>query len=211
MLKYEGRGTKAEAMATSAVGFGTSTVLLSLLSVLLSASGCASMTAKTRSDPAPLAIPEPPPRLIGPLPEVVEIAPPEPERRDPVPPAPRVTRPPRDSQAARPDPKPDPAKPAEKVPVLEGPVPSAPRAELRTPETADEEEAARPVREMLDRASKTLARVDYRTLGREGREQYDTATRFMEQAKEALSARNPIAAKYLAEKADTLAKGLTSR
>ncbi|MGH9313322.1 MAG: hypothetical protein ACRD1S_09000 [Vicinamibacterales bacterium] len=176
----------------------------------MSASGCASTTAKTRSDPAPLAIPEPPPRLIEPLPEVAEMPPPEPERRDPAPPAPRVTRPPRDTQAARPDPKPDPAKPSDLV-VVEGPVPSAPRAELRTPETADEEEAARGVRETLDRASKTLARIDYRTLGKEGQEQYNTAKRFMEQAEEALRARNPIAAKYLAEKADTLAKGLTGR
>lgn len=197
-------------MATSAVVFRTSTVLLSLLSVLLSASGCASTTAKTRSDPAPLAIPEPPPRLIEPLPEVAEMPPPEPERRDPAPAAPRVTRPPRDTQAARPDPKPDPTKPSDLV-VVEGPVPSAPRAELRTPETADEEEAARGVRETLDRASKTLARIDYRTLGKEGQEQYNTAKRFMEQAEEALRARNPIAAKYLAEKADTLAKGLTGR
>ena len=67
------------------------------------------------------------------------------------------------------------------------------------------------VREILDRASKALGRVDYRKLAKEAQEQYNTATRFMEQAKEALQARNQIAAKYLAEKADTIAKELTGR
>jgi hypothetical protein len=210
MRQFGCRRTKAEGMAPSAGVFRTSTLLLALLSVGLGASGCASTTAKTRSDPAPLAIPEPPPRLIEPLPEVAEMPPPEPERHDPVPPAPRITRPPRDTGAARPDPKPDPAKPVEPPPVVETPIPSAPRAELRTPETANEE-MSREVRDTLDRASKTLGRVDYRTLAKDGQEQYNTAKRFMEQAEEALRARNQIAAKYLADKADTIAKALTGR
>jgi hypothetical protein len=186
---------------------------LALLAVL--AGACASATAaNSRSDPMPLAIPEPPPRLIEPLPEVAELPPPEPVRREPTPTVPRISRPARDNGAAgRSDPKPEPAKPAEPAPVVETAVtgPPAPRPELRTPETADEEEAARQVLHTLDRASKTLAKVDYRTLGKDGQEQYNTAKRFIDQAEEALRARNQIAAKYLADKADTIAKGLTGR
>jgi histone H3/H4 len=182
--------------------------LLGLVCVLSGAAACASTKAQTRSDPTPLEIPEPPPRLIEPLPEVAEMPPPEPERRDPVPPAPRLTRPPRDAgQASRSEPKPDPAKTPDPIPAVEVPPPAAPRAELRTPDPVDDQG----VREILDRASKALGRVDYRKLAKEAQEQYNTATRFMEQAKEALQARNQIAAKYLAEKADTIAKELTGR
>jgi hypothetical protein len=67
------------------------------------------------------------------------------------------------------------------------------------------------VRETLDRAAKMLAKVDYRSLRREGKQQYDTAKRFIEQADEALGSRNYIAALYLAGKAETIAKGLTGR
>jgi hypothetical protein len=63
----------------------------------------------------------------------------------------------------------------------------------------------------MDRASKLLAKVDYKALRRDGRQQYDTAKGFIEQADEALRARNPVAAQYLAGKAETIAKGLAGR
>jgi len=182
--------------------------LLGLVCVLSGAAACASTRAQARSDPAPLEIPEPPPRLIEPLPEVAELPAPEPERRDPVPPAPRLPRPARDvGQASRSEPKADPAKAPDPIPAVETPPPASPRAELRTPDPVDDQG----VRAILDRASKALARVDYRKLAKEAQEQYDTATRFIDQAKEALEARNQIAAKYLAEKAETIAKELTGR
>jgi hypothetical protein len=182
--------------------------LVGLVCALSGAAACASTRAQTRTDPAPLEIPEPPPRLIEPLPEVAEIPAPEPERRESVPPLPRPARPARDvAQVNKSEPKPDTAKPPEPIPAVEPPPPAPPRPELRTPDSVDDQG----VREILDRAQKNLDRVDYRTLAKEAQEQYNTAKRFMEQAKEALNARNQIAAKYLADKADTIAKELTGR
>jgi hypothetical protein len=147
----------------------------------------------------------------------VEELPVEPPRREPSTAAP-PTRPTRQQRengtSAKAEPKPESAKP-EPAPVEPAPAPalpaSPPRGELRTLETVDEEAAARAVRDTLDSAAKLLAKVDYRSLRREGRQQYDTAKRFIEQADEALSTRNHIAAQYLAGKAETIAKGLTGR
>jgi hypothetical protein len=195
-------------MASPGVILRAALPLVGLVCALSGAAACASTQAHTRSDPAPLEIPEPPPRLIEPLPEVAEIPAPEPERRESVPPLPRPARPKSEvAQANKSEPKPDPAKPSEPIPPVDPPAPTPPRAELRTPDPVDDQG----VREILDRAQKNLDRVDYRTLAKEGQEQYNTAKRFMEQAKEALNARNQIAAKYLADKADTIAKELTGR
>jgi hypothetical protein len=193
---------------TSAVAFRASVNLLGLVVLLSGVAACASTRAQSRTDPAPLEIPEPPPRLIEPIPEVAEIPAPEPERRESVPPLPRPTRPTREvARTDRTEPKPDAAKPTEPVPTLEPPPPAAPRAELRTPDSVDDQE----VREILDNAKRMLDRVDYQKLGKEGQVQYDTANRFREQADEALRAKNQIAAKYLAEKAEKIAKELTGR
>lgn len=191
-----------------AVAFRAPLALLGLVYLASVAAGCASTRAQTRSDPAPLEIPEPPPRLIEPLPELAEIPAREPERRDPAPSAPRLTKPAREStQASRAEPKPDAAKPPEPTPTVEPPPPAAPRAELRTPDTVDDQA----VNQILDNATRMLERVDYQKLGKEGQEQYNTARGFKEQAIEALKARNQIAAKYLAEKAEKIAKELTGR
>jgi hypothetical protein len=184
--------------------------LLAVLSLGASAA-CASAAARARTDPAPLSIPDPPPRLIEPLPEVAELPAEEPERPEtPAPPV-RSSRPNRENGSRETKAAENP-KPVEPVPEPPAPaLPPAPRAELRTPEMADEDATARKVRDTLDAAAKTLAKVDYRSLGKEGQEQYNTAKRFMEQAEEALRARNQIAAKYLADKADTIATALTGR
>jgi hypothetical protein len=183
--------------------------LVGLVCALSGAAACASTRAQTRTDPTPLEIPEPPPRLIEPLPEVAEIPTPEPERRESVPPLPRPAPRGRDvAQANRSEPKPEAAKPPDPpIPAVEPPAPSPPRAELRTPDTVDDQA----VNQILESAKKMLDRVDYRKLGKEGQEQYDTAMRFRQQAQEALSARNQIAAKYLADKAEKIAKELTGR
>jgi hypothetical protein len=213
MRPHRNRRRTAEIMRASGSVFRASVLSLTLLGVMAGAAGCGSKTVKARTDPSPLAIPEPPPRLIEPLPEVVEIPPPEPARPEPAPPAPRINRPPREPGQARtnPDPKPDPAKAPDPLPAVEGPVPSAPRAELRVTESGGELAAERGVKDIIDRAKRTLDKVDYRTLGKDAQEQYNTAKRFADQAEEALKARNPIAAKYLAEKAETIAKELTGR
>lgn len=182
--------------------------LLGFICLVATAAACASARGQTRTDPTPLEIPEPPPRLIEPLPEVAAIPAPEPERREAVPPLPPRTRPPREAVPAnRIEPKPDASKSSEPIPAVEPPPPAPPRAELTTPDSVGDKN----VREIIDRASRVLGRVDYQKLAKEGQEQYNTGMRFIEQAKEALEARNLIAAKYLADKADTIAKELTGR
>ena len=80
---------------------------------------------------------------------------------------------------------------------------------LRTPQTADESEAVRRVRTVLDRARALLGQVKTADLTREARTQHDTARRFVEQADQALLEKNLVFASYLADKAETLARGLS--
>jgi hypothetical protein len=103
------------------------------------------------------------------------------------------------------EPAPAPAEPVEAA------RPAEPAPVLRTPDTADDSEAARRVRDALGRANSQLARVNAGALGKDARAQYDTARRFIDQAEGALRARNYMFASYLADKAETLARGLVGR
>ena len=84
-----------------------------------------------------------------------------------------------------------------------------PRPLLRTPQTADESNAERRTKDVLGRATQLLDRVNAATLGQQARQQHETARRFVEQALQALVERNYVLASYLADKAETLAKGLS--
>jgi hypothetical protein len=64
------------------------------------------------------------------------------------------------------------------------------------------------VRALLARAARDLGRVDYQALDTDGRAQYETARRFMQQADDALKARNVMFAGKLADKAATMASVL---
>ena len=161
----------------------------------------------TRSKPvaAPavvaLDVPPPPARVISTPPEPV--APVE---------STTVERP---APAARPEaPKaPDPARvepePANTTPANAEPVAAAPAPLLRTPQTADESNAERRTNEVLGRATNLLDRTNPATLGQQARQQHETARRFVLQAQQALVERNFVLASYLADKAETLAKGLS--
>lgn len=114
------------------------------------------------------------------------------------------------SAASRPAPaRPtEPAKTAEK-PETPAPAPAPPETpRVRTPQTANDEQAASQVRAVLGRADGTLNNVDYRALSAAARQQYDTAKRFITQAENALKIRNYVFARNLADKADTLARQL---
>ncbi|MCU0255582.1 MAG: hypothetical protein MUF60_02460 [Vicinamibacterales bacterium] len=187
-----------------------SSVLRAILPLMLAslvAAGCARPRPQTVEVPGPLEVPVVPPRVIAALPEEPEeaVAPADPQPR-------RATRP------SRPRPRPAPAATdaaREQPPAAPGPGetprPAEPQTVLRTPETVDDSEAARRVREALGRASGQLARVNAGALGRDARAQYDTARRFIDQAEGALAARNYMFASYLADKAETLARGLVGR
>ncbi len=163
-----------------------------------SASACA--TAKA-SSPAPLptlAPPDVPPRVITEYPPDPPL-PAEPVSAEAVAPAPRLVRPPR-RDVARPE---APPEEPQGPPELVMPAPAPPSLSLQTPSAGAR--ADQSVRTLLAQASRDLSRVDYQALDADGRAQYDTAHRFMQQADEALKARNVMFAGKLADKAATMA------
>lgn len=161
----------------------------------LGLAGCAAR-AETRDVPMPaLVVPPVPARVL--VPEIEEVAPPV------------VEAPP----AVKPAAKPAATVPSEKPePEPEQPVAPPARAEeatrVRTPQTANDDEAERQVRAVMARAQSTLENVDYTALSQAARQQYDTAKRFIRQANSALAIRNYVFARNLADKADTLARQL---
>ena len=160
--------------------------------VLLTASlGACAAKAQVRTEvELPLLDPPPPP------PRVVTIYQDEPEL---VPIAPAVeavpARPPaRPARAeARPEPAVDVAKPA------------APPSLTLTLSPGTEAQTAVAIRELIARATRDLARVNAASLNADGRAQVEAARRFLQQAEEALKARNVVFAGKLADKAATMA------
>lgn len=139
--------------------------------------------------------PPPPPRVVTPYQE--EAA--------PVPLAPVVepatpARPP--VRPSRPENRPEPAATPE--PVAEVAKPPAPSLTL-TPSPGTESQTVAAIRDLMSRASRDLARVNAATLNADGRAQFETARRFLQQADDALKARNVVFAGKLADKAATMA------
>jgi hypothetical protein len=188
--------------------------LYSLLAVCVLMSGaCAKARAKTAPD-APLDMPLPPPREVEPT--EAEAPPPMPLVPEParsLPPRPRPPAP-REQPRAEPkaDAKPEPPKPepapAEVKPPEE--VPHTPTTLQTAPATA-ESEVERSVRATMTRATGELNRIDYRGLNADARMQYDTAKRFIQQADEAMKAKNLVFARNLADKAAAIAAQLAGR
>jgi hypothetical protein len=176
------------------------------LILLVPAFACASAQAKSPADRPTLEMPPVPPRVI-------EAAPPEPAPPEPVvdlPAAPAPAPPPRSRnsppprETAKPDPKPEPP-PAEQT-VTAPPAPALPP--LRTPGTPEGPEASRQVRDVIERATKTLASIDYRRLTAARRAEYDSAKQTITQSETALKSGKFDIALNLAEKAEGIAKEL---
>ena len=178
--------------------------------ILVCVSSCTHAQAKATPDAPPLNMPEPPPREV----EIVDAEVPapvplveEPARHAPTRPRPAPTR----AESPRQEPpKPEPPKPE---PVLIEPAkpieePPKPLTTLQTTPTGAEGEVERGIRGVLTRATNDLKRIDYRALNPEARTQYDTAKRFVNQAEDALRAKNLMFAKSLADKAAALAAQL---
>lgn len=183
-------------------------LLLLLVGALTSA--CASAQAKAPADRPTLEVPPPPPRTIESSPRV-EPPSPEPVSDLPISPAP-VTRPrPANRDTPRAEPKPE-APPAVEPPPAAPPATAPPPApQLRTPGSAEGPEAARQVREMLDRAQKALNSVDFRRLTTPQQGQYNNAKLMITQAEEQLKGSNFDIAKNLADKAIRIATELQGR
>jgi hypothetical protein len=117
-----------------------------------------------------------------------------------------ATPPPR-PQTRPPAPRPEPPKiePAR----TESPLPvAAPPALTLKPGPGTEKKTEASIRDLMSRASRDLQRVNYAALDADGRAQYDTARRFMQQAEDAMKGGNLAFAGKLADKAATMASVL---
>jgi hypothetical protein len=177
-----------------------------LLLIVVVAASCAKAQAKSAPVGPPLDVPQPPPRVLGPIEAppiavaqpVVEAAPPE---------APRaVSRPPaRRPEAERVESPQAPAGPTDAQAVPEPP------RELRAAPSAREAAAEKAVRDTLARAARDLSRVDAARLSPDVRALYDQSKRFTLQAEQALRDRNIVFAATLADKAAVLAGDVAGR
>jgi hypothetical protein len=123
----------------------------------------------------------------------------------PAAPAPRVPT------ARPPAPRPTPAeseKPA--APPTPAPAVEAPR-ELRAASLPGDPESERRITELVRNANRDLKGVDYGRLTRGGKESYDQAKGFVEEAEKALKERNFVYAQTAADKAAKLASELLGR
>ena len=157
--------------------------------------GCASARASAPA-PLPVLVPsEAPPRVV------VEYQPNPPLPAEPVS-AEALTASPRTTRPARRDPP----RP-ETVEEPQGPPAptAAPQPSLAMQNAGANAKADLSVRTLLAQAARDLERVVYQSLDADGRAQYDTARRFMQQADEALKSRNVVFAGKLADKAATMA------
>jgi hypothetical protein len=181
-----------------------------LLAVAVTLSGCASAKAEVAlPTTAPLVIPPPPARVVvPPAPE------PPPAAVDPAPPAgsaATVTNPSAVS-TGRPtrDPRPITTPPAPPPPNTTTPAtPASPPSPLET--QANQSDLERRARDLIASATGTLDKIDYRALSADGKGQYDTARRFIEQAAAALKTKNVVYGWQLADKANTIATLLQRR
>jgi hypothetical protein len=166
------------------------------------AAGCAKARAQTVPNGPPLVMPDPPSRVFAPLEDEPLVSSPADTS---VATAPAV--PPPAPPARKPTTPPEPEKPPAPAPV---PAVDAPR-ELRAASTPADDEAERRITEIIGSAKRDLNRVDYRGLTIGGRESYDQAKGFIDEAEKALVARNFIYAQTAADKAAKLASELLRR
>ena len=171
----------------------------------LAIGACAKAQAKTPAEGPPLAVPDPPARVLLPVEEPEPIVATVPETPPAAPPRPPVRQPTRRAApaTAETEPKPEPPQPAAVLPA-----PATPPPTLRAAPSAADAAAERNVRDTLARAARDLSRVDYGRLSSDGRAQYEQSKRFTTQAEQALKDLNFPFAATLADKAATLAAEL---
>lgn len=140
--------------------------------------------------------PPPPPRLVA------QYAEPEPLPAAPAVEAVGPNRPP--ARPARSEPRPEPTtSPVEPVEAAARPSPAA--SLTLTPTPGSEAQTVTAIRDLMTRAARDLSRVNANALNADGRSQFETARRFLQQAEESLNNRNIVFAGRLADKAATMA------
>ncbi len=172
--------------------------LLSLVLLAASFGACAAKAqVLTEVDLPLLDPPPPPPRVVATYasePEPMPVTP----AVEPAVPAQPSARPP------RPESRPEPTA-SVADPVQEPARPAMPLSLTLTPSPGSEAQTAAAIRDLLARGARDLARVNAAALDADGRAQFEAARRFLQQADEALKARNIVFAGKLADKAATMA------
>ena len=174
---------------------------LPALLLVVAATGCTKVHARTEPAIPELTPPPPPPRLVQRYPEEPELA-----AEPPVTEATATTIPPRSPQRP-PTPKPtEPSAPPKPEPAKTEPErPAGQPPSLTLKPSPGNETTAASIRGLIGRASRDLGRVNYTALDQDGKTQYDTAKRFVQQAEQELRAGNLVFAGKLADKAATMA------
>lgn len=170
--------------------------LVSLVLLTASLGACAAKAqVRTEVELPLLEPPPPPPRVVTSYPEEPEVLPAAPV----VEAAP--ARPP--GRPARPEARPE--MPSAPDPVADVAKPAPPPSLTLTPTPGSEAQTAAAIRELMARATRDLGRVNAAALNADGRAQVEAARRFLQQADDALRARNVVFAGKLADKAATMA------
>ena len=171
--------------------------VLSLVLLTTNLVACAAKAqVRTEVELPLLEPPPPPPRVVASYaePEPVAVTPPV-EATTPAKPPARPTR-----AEQRPEPLTSPPEPAEAAARPS----SAPSLTL-TPTPGSEAQTVSAIRDLMGRAARDLSRVNTNALNADGRSQFETARRFLQQAEEALKIPNIVFAGRLADKAATMA------
>ena len=171
---------------------------------MVTVTGCSHPQARTQPEMPSLDVPVAPARTIAPPPPE-ELPPPVLQQEAPE----RKPLRPRPSQTAPPKTEPQPPPAATLPPAVQPPAP--PAGALQTTPPANQAEVVKTVRDLLARAQRDLDRVNYAGLNADGKAQYDTAKRFIDQAEVALKEQNLPFALTLADKAATLGRSLAGR
>jgi len=170
-------------------------------------SGCARAHAKAIPSGPTLNMPAPPPREVEAFETDVPQPVPLPEEPARTPLRPRPT--PRPEQPRAEAAKPETPKPADTLTPIEAAKPAEelpkPPITLQTTPAAEQGVVERAIHATLTHATADLNRIDYRALNANARAQYDTAKRFIQQAEDAIRAKNLVLAKNLADKAAAIA------
>lgn len=171
---------------------------------------CATTRAQAPTQRPALDVPPVPPRVIEP------VLPPEPTTLEPIgelptapstnPPRPRPNPQRETSREAKSDAKPpEPAQPETTPPPAPQPAPVGP---LRTSRTADGAKAEQQIRDILRRAIGLLGKVNFQGLTDDRKKVYNEAKQFVDGAETAIKEEKFELALELAEKAETMARGL---
>ncbi len=163
----------------------------------LSLAACAAKAQAVTVEPEMPALDPPPPP-----PRIVAVHEEEEEEPEPVPVPPAAEKP---ATPARPATRP--VRPENRVdpPRAETGKPALPPNLILTPKPGSEGQTETAIRDLLSRVTRDLSRVNVGTLGSDGKAQFETAQRFLQQAEDALKGHNLVFASKLADKAATLA------